>query len=169
MQTNLFKNIAIASYTAVVLIACSGQKAERPLPAIEYVTNADAAESVAKLEIDGMTCEHGCVASIKQKVGALPGVTSVDVNFEEDLATVTFNPAKISEKEIISEIQRINDQQYTVTKATVEQAKANPKASSMNDGKSGKKAKKVFEEVAVEDIQPKIVFPNLFGLFQKFF
>lgn len=169
MQTSFLKNIAIASFTAVILIACSGEKAERPLPAIEYVTNTDATESVATLEIEGMMCEHGCVASIKQKVGALPGVTSVEVNFEEDLATVTFDPAKISEKEIISEIQRINDKQYTVTKATVEQAKANHKASSMNDGKSGSKTKKVFEEVAVKDIQPKIVFPNIFGLFQKLF
>jgi Cu+-exporting ATPase len=169
MQTNVLKNIAIAGFTAVVLSACSGEKAERPLPAIEYVTNADATESVASLEIEGMMCEHGCVASIKQKVSALAGVNAVEIDFEEDLATVTFDPAKISEKEIITEIQRINDEQYTVTKATVEQAKANPKASSMNDGKPAKKAKKVFEEVAVEDIQPKIVFPNIFGLFQKFF
>ncbi|GIV44563.1 MAG: hypothetical protein KatS3mg035_1686 [Bacteroidia bacterium] len=95
MQKNVLKTIVLASITALVMSACSGQKQERPLPAIEYVTNADATESVATLEIDGMMCEHACVASIKQKVGALAGVSSVEINFEEeDLATVNFRPCK---------------------------------------------------------------------------
>lgn len=169
MQTSVLKKIAIASFAAVVMIACSGKKAERPLPEIEYTINADANESVATLEIEGMMCEHGCVATIKQKVGALAGVNSIEIDFEQDLATVSFDPAKISEKEIISEIQRINDEQYTVTKAKVEQANTASKATSLKDEKESKKTRKFFEEVAVEDIQPKIVFPNIFGLFQKIF
>jgi len=169
MQNKFLKIIVLASITALVMSACSGEKADRPLPAIEYTIVADASESKATLEIEGMMCEHGCVASIKQKVSALAGVSAIDIDFEEDLATVSFDPAKISEKEIISEIQRMNDEQYTVTKATVEQAKSASKATSMKDGKSGKNARKVFEEVAVEDLQPKIVFPNIFGLFQKLF
>lgn len=167
MQNNFLKTLALASITALVMSACSGEKADRPLPAIEYITAADAIESKATLEIEGMMCEHSCVASIKQKVSALAGVSAIDIDFEKDLVTVIFDPAKISEKEIISEIQHMNDEQYTVTKATVEQAKSASKATSMKDGKSGKNARKVFEEVVVEDLQPKIVFPNIFGLFQK--
>ncbi len=169
MQNKYSKIIVLASITALVMSACSGEKPERPLPVIEYITNAEATQSVVTLEIEGMMCEHGCVASIKQKVSALAGVSSVEINFDEDLATVTFDPAKISEKEIITEIQRINDDQYTVKKATVEQAKSASNATSMKDGKRGKNVRKVFQEVAVEDMQPKIVFPNIFGLFQKLF
>lgn len=169
MKKNFFKTIAIASFTAMVMVSCSGEKAERPLPAIEYITSADVSESKAILEIEGMTCEHACVASIKNKVSALAGVSAVDIDFEESKATVSFDPAKISEKEIITEIQRINDEQYTVTKATVEQAKPSSKNTSMKEENTSKNHRKVFEEVVVEDLQPKIVFPNIFGLFQKLF
>jgi Cu+-exporting ATPase len=169
MQKNIFKTITLSAIAVIVMSACNGEKAERPMPAIEYITNLDAAESKAVLEIEGMMCEHGCVASIKQKVSALAGVNSIEIDFEEDLATVTFDPSKISEKEIITEIQRINDEQYTVTKATVEQAKTATKATSMKEGKSTKSTRKVIEEVASKDLQPKIVFPNIFGFFQKLF
>lgn len=169
MQNNIFKTIALASFSALVMSACNGEKADRPMPAIEYITSADVSESKATLEIEGMMCEHGCVASIKNKVSALAGVSTIEIDFDEDIATVSFDPAKISEKEIITEIQKMNEEQYTVIKATVEQAKPLSKATSMKDSKSGKKAHKVFEEVAVEDLQPKIVFPNIFGLFQKLF
>jgi periplasmic mercuric ion binding protein len=169
MNKNFLKTIVLSSITALVMSACGGEKAERPLPAVQYITTAEAIESKAVLEIEGMMCEHGCVASIKNKVSALAGVSAVEIDFEEDMATVSFDPAKISEKEIITEIQRMNDEQYTVTKATVEQAKQASKATSMKESKSGKNARKVIEEVAVEELQPKIVFPNIFGLFQKLF
>lgn len=169
MQNKILKTIIMASFTAMVMSACSGKKADRPIPAIEYITSADVSQSKATLEIEGMTCEHACVTTIKNKVSALAGVSDIEIDFEESRAIVSFDPAKISEKEIITEIQRINEEQYTVTKATVEQAKTSAKASSMKDGKSGKNPRKVFEEVAVEDLQPKIVFPNIFGLFQKLF
>lgn len=169
MKTNLLKTIIFVCFSVLLIGACNTEKSERPLPPIEYISSADASESKATLQIEGMMCEHGCVASIKQKVSALAGVNSIEINFEEDLATVTFDPSKISEKEIITEIQRINDEQYTVTKATVEQSKTSTKATSMKEAKSGKNARKVFQEVAVEEIEPKIVFPNIFGLFQKMF
>lgn len=169
MQKIILKTSTIAIIIAFVMGACNSEKAQRPLPEIEYIISDDANVSKATLQIKGMTCEHACVASIKNKVSALAGVNSIEIDFEQETATINFDPSKISEKEIISEIQRINDEQYTVTKATVEQAKSASKATSMKDGKSGKKARKVFEEVAVEDLQPKIVFPNIFGLFQKIF
>lgn len=169
MQNKKFKTLVMASFTAMVMSACNGEKAERPMPEIEYITSADVSESKATLEIEGMTCEHACVASIKNKVSALAGVNAIDINFEESKATVSFDPTKISEKEIISEIQRINDKQYTVTKATVEQAKPSSNATSMKEENFSKNHTKVFEEVTVEDLQPKIVFPNIFGLFQKLF
>jgi copper chaperone CopZ len=169
MKKNLLKTITLLFFSVILIEACNSEKSERPLPPIEYISSADASESKAILQIEGMMCEHSCVASIKQKVSALAGVNSVEVNFEEDLATVTFDPSKISELEIIKEIQRINDNQYTVTKATVEQAKTSSKATSIKDAKHVNNERKVFQEVAIEDLEPKIVFPNIFGLFQKMF
>ena len=43
--------------------------------------------STATYTVTGMTCGH-CVASVKEEVGALPGVTSVDVDLESGRVTV---------------------------------------------------------------------------------
>ncbi|HSE54698.1 MAG TPA: heavy-metal-associated domain-containing protein [Nocardioidaceae bacterium] len=34
--------------------------------------------STTRYQVEGMTCEH-CVASVKEEVGALPGVSAVEV------------------------------------------------------------------------------------------
>jgi copper chaperone len=39
------------------------------------------------LKVEGMSCEH-CVAAIKKAVGALPGVTGVDVDLGGKSVTV---------------------------------------------------------------------------------
>lgn len=39
------------------------------------------------LKVDGMSCEH-CVKAIKNAVGALPGVSNVDVNLKAKTVTV---------------------------------------------------------------------------------
>ncbi|MCA9262779.1 MAG: heavy-metal-associated domain-containing protein, partial [Planctomycetales bacterium] len=44
--------------------------------------------SVTKFAVKGMVCEEGCVATVKAKLQQLPGVQSVDVDFEAGTATV---------------------------------------------------------------------------------
>ena len=43
---------------------------------------------VADYAVSGMTCEH-CVASVTEEVGALDGVTGVDVDLASGRVTVT--------------------------------------------------------------------------------
>jgi copper chaperone len=44
--------------------------------------------STASYTVTGMTCEH-CVRSVSEEVGALPGVTAVDVDLASGGVTVT--------------------------------------------------------------------------------
>jgi len=44
--------------------------------------------STASYTVVGMTCSH-CVAAVTEEVGALPGVTSVDVDLPSGGLTVT--------------------------------------------------------------------------------
>jgi copper ion binding protein len=44
--------------------------------------------STASYTVTGMTCEH-CVRSVSEEVGALPGVTAVDVDLASGGLTVT--------------------------------------------------------------------------------
>lgn len=52
---------------------------------------------VADYTVSGMTCAH-CVASVTEEVGALDGVTGVDVDLASGRVTVTsFRPLQVAE------------------------------------------------------------------------
>jgi copper ion binding protein len=55
--------------------------------------------STATYTVTGMTCAH-CVSSVKEEVGEVPGVTSVDVDLSSGRVTVESDspvePAKIA-------------------------------------------------------------------------
>ncbi len=50
------------------------------------------AKQTLDLTVEGMSCQH-CVHAVKSSVGALAGVSSVDVNLEKGKAKVEFDPA----------------------------------------------------------------------------
>ncbi len=61
------------------------------------------------LKVDGMSCEH-CVKAVKNAVGSLPGVSSVDVDLKTKLVTVEHDSA-LSQDKIKYEIE---DQGYDI-------------------------------------------------------
>lgn len=56
--------------------------------------------AAASLTIKGMTCEMGCAKTIEKKLAKLDGVGSAKVDFENELATVTFDVTKISAEDL---------------------------------------------------------------------
>jgi copper chaperone len=52
-----------------------------------------------QLDVQGMTC-GGCVASVKRVLAALPGVTDVDVSLKPGRASVEYDPARVSVREM---------------------------------------------------------------------
>lgn len=63
-----------------------------------------------KLNVNGMSCQH-CVNSIKKAVGALDGVSEVDVSLEGKTVTVNYDASKVTVDNIKFEI---DDQGYEV-------------------------------------------------------
>ena len=55
------------------------------------------------LKVSGMSCEH-CVKAITGAVGALPGVTCVDVDLDTGIVTVEHDPSLASVDNIKKEI-----------------------------------------------------------------
>ncbi|MFZ2175309.1 MAG: heavy metal-associated domain-containing protein [Rhodococcus sp. (in: high G+C Gram-positive bacteria)] len=43
--------------------------------------------STATITVTGMTCDH-CVSSVSEEIGAIPGVTSVDVDLASGKVTI---------------------------------------------------------------------------------
>jgi copper chaperone len=63
-----------------------------------------------KLNVEGMSCSH-CENAVKKTVGALDGVSNVDVSLKEKTVSVEFDPASVSVKMIK---EAIDDQGYEV-------------------------------------------------------
>lgn len=53
----------------------------------------------SELKVAGMTCS-GCIRSVTRALSSVAGVTVVDVSFDQALARVTFDPAKVNRETI---------------------------------------------------------------------
>jgi mercuric ion binding protein len=76
------------------------------------------------LEVEGMSCEMNCGGSIRKelkKTGAVSRVEFVWVEeAEKQVTKVSYDDTKISEKEIVSLIEKINDGQFTTYGGKIE-------------------------------------------------
>jgi copper chaperone CopZ len=64
--------------------------------------------------VRGMTCA-GCVLSTRTVLTRLLGVAKADVSYEKGTAVVTYDPAKVTEAQMIAAIKTLG---YTATKVT---------------------------------------------------
>ena len=58
------------------------------------------------LNVNGITCEH-CVDTIKEAVGILVGVLSVDVDIEQKQVVVEFDEKLAKPEDLIDKIEEI--------------------------------------------------------------
>ena len=123
------KVLSIALLSAALLFGCgqSTPTAEAVIPGVERVVNEVVITSgepvtLADLSIEGMSCEMMCGGSIKKALAAL-GVTGTVIKMSEvegpDHALVTYDPAKITDAEMIQAIQKLHDGQYKVLAVTI--------------------------------------------------
>lgn len=110
------------SVALTLLIAgCSGPAAEQTaadVPVVRKSMESEVNKTVANLAIEGMTCSAGCGGKIQQELKALEGVKITELDFSEgraqNVVSVEFDPAKISEKEMIQCVGKIADGMYQV-------------------------------------------------------
>lgn len=81
------------------------------LPASVPVVAPAQAPATVTLDVQGMTC-GGCVLGVRKVLEKLPGVTKADVRYETHQAVVTYDPAKVSVKQMIAAIATLK---YTAT------------------------------------------------------
>lgn len=89
----LVKGISLAVAMGALLISCKNENTEEKNAEVivENTIPADAKLETASLTIDGMTCEIGCAKTIEDKLAHTKGVKEAKVDFENKLATVTFD------------------------------------------------------------------------------
>lgn len=72
---------------------------------------APAAADTVTLKIEGMTCA-GCTIATRKVLQRLDGVQKVDVSYEKKIAVVTYDPAKVSTRQMIAAVATL---EYTAT------------------------------------------------------
>ena len=93
------------------LVCCgnSNPKAtDTPSPAPQKETVAKENLEEVTLRIEGMTCAHGCAATIEKNLNNTDGVQKATVDFDSQTAVVSFDKAKLSKASIISVIEESN-------------------------------------------------------------
>jgi len=73
-------------------------------------------EKQITLPITGMTCAN-CAGTVERALGKLAGVQEANVNLALERASVTFDPDKLSEQDILERVERIG---YGVATATMD-------------------------------------------------
>ena len=61
----------------------------------------------AEFKIDGMTCAVGCAKRIESKLAAMEGVKSATVDFEQKLAKVEYNDAKVDFEALTNQVAKV--------------------------------------------------------------
>lgn len=90
----LVKSLSLIITMGALFISCKNKEKTEVKNEKEVVENtipADAKLETAKLTIEGMTCEIGCAKTIEDKLAHTKGVKEAEVDFENKLATVTFD------------------------------------------------------------------------------
>lgn len=59
----------------------------------------------ALIKVEGMHCD-GCVKSVTRMLGALPGVTKVDVSLAAGTARVSYDPSKSGPQDFRRAVER---------------------------------------------------------------
>lgn len=60
----------------------------------------------ARLRVKGMHC-HSCVVNIQDNISSLPGVSSVEVSLEKELASICYDPLKVTVTQLQQAIESL--------------------------------------------------------------
>lgn len=74
---------------------------------------SDSDSATVTLSIRGMTC-GGCAIATRKMLTGLDGVARADVSYETQLATVVYDPAKVTIEQMIAAVKKLG---YTATVA----------------------------------------------------
>ncbi|HLP56874.1 MAG TPA: hypothetical protein VK151_17690 [Fluviicola sp.] len=128
------------------------------------------------IDVEGMSCEHACGGAIRMALKETGAVDRCSFDFKEgrakNTAFITFDKDKISADEIISIIEKVNNNQFTTSKAStktiekVEDEATQPAPSTETSALPERtSAQEVSEYVPEED--GSFEFPNLLELFSN--
>jgi len=112
----MMKNILFVFAVALAIVSCKNNTKPETITVDtqtetvkkEIITSDLAANyNKAEFKIDGMTCAIGCAKRIESKLASMEGVKSVTVDFEQKLAMVEYNEAKVDFEALTSTVAKV--------------------------------------------------------------
>ena len=113
---NFIKYIATLLLASLLFVGCK-EKTDEAISDTEIETGAPKVKkefAVANLQtasftIKGMTCAIGCAKTIQEELNGLDGVQKATVNFEKELATVSFDKTILSPEKLTKVVEATAD------------------------------------------------------------
>ncbi|HMP30696.1 MAG TPA: heavy-metal-associated domain-containing protein [Saprospiraceae bacterium] len=106
------KKILFAFVLSLGLVASYAQSNTTNSKTEVAQTNA----KTVKIKVDGMSCQQMCANGIDKKLKSTDGIQESKTTLESGMSIVTFDASKISEKEIVSIIEKRNYKAKVVKK-----------------------------------------------------
>lgn len=114
---NFTKSIAIIALSGLLFASCKDNKVEATTEKASTETTAPAAKKeiaaanlqTASFKIEGMTCAVGCAKTIQEELTDLDGVQTAKVDFDNKLATVTFDKTVQTPETLTKVVQATGD------------------------------------------------------------
>ncbi len=94
------------------------------------IDNNVEANTITSMKIEGMTCQEMCAGRIEDKIARTEGVKECEVDFENNRATVSYDSETAEIDEIVSMVEKMADNKYTITNLKTE--KINSKSGDIN-------------------------------------
>ncbi len=125
----IFSIVALAT----LVVSCSSNDKGTVVSVKHHDTSNSTTEKVAvnqlmTVEVAGMSCVHSCGGAIRMNLKDTKAVDRVSFDFEDgrkvNICKITFDEKKISEQQILSIIEKINDKQFKTGKHSVAPIKA---------------------------------------------
>jgi len=111
---NFSKSLLTLSLASSLLFSCK-DTASKPTEEAKETTTEQKTLAVAQkpetasFKIEGMTCAIGCAKTIETKLSKMSGIQKATVDFDKKEATVNFDAAVLSSKDIVDAVQATGD------------------------------------------------------------
>ncbi len=124
----MVKNLLLIAVVFVFTSACK-QEASPEIKTLDnesadlaaFTVDPNAIYAKAEFNIEGMTCAIGCARTIEKKIAKMEGVKSVKVDFNNKLAMVEYDQAKVNPKTLEETVTKVGDFYKVKDMKTVEE------------------------------------------------
>lgn len=113
---NFLKSIASLLFVSLLFVSCkekstetvSDAEIEAAAPKVKKEI-AVANLQTASFNIKGMTCAIGCAKTIEEELNGLDGVQNATVDFEKELATISFDKTVLNPEKLTKVVEATAD------------------------------------------------------------